>query len=158
CARCGLHGWVRTGQPTDEGSESAHVHAKHAEDAEGERAASETKRRLALALWREAWPIAGSLAETYLRSRAILELPPAANEVLRFHPRCTFGGERHPCMLALMRDAITDAPRAIQRTALTQAGRKIDRMTLGPKAGAAVKLWPDTDVTRGLIIAEGTET
>jgi Toprim domain len=111
-------------------------------------------------LWREAELIDGTHAACYLESRHVLE--PAfevGDGVLRFHPNCPFGeGTRHPCLLALMRDLRTNEPRAIQRTALTRTGEKIDRMTLGPKTGAAIKLSADECVTTGLTIGEGTET
>jgi Toprim domain len=61
-------------------------------------------------------------------------------------------------MVALLRDIITDAPRAIQRTALSGDGGKIGRMTLGPKAGAAIKLSADIEVADRLTIGEGLET
>jgi putative DNA primase/helicase len=61
-------------------------------------------------------------------------------------------------MIALMRDILTDAPRAIQRTQLTPGGEKIDRLMLGPSKGAAIKIDPDADVTMGLCIGEGLET
>jgi Toprim domain-containing protein len=72
--------------------------------------------------------------------------------------RCPVGREKHPAMLALLRDVRTDAPRAIQRTILTPEGNKVDRRTLGPKSGAAIKLWPDSEVEHGLVLAEGLET
>ena len=60
---------------------------------------------------------------------------------LRFHPSCVFGpGTRHPCLLALMRNPISDAPTGIQRIALTPDAQKIDRMMLGP--AGVVQLWP----------------
>jgi putative DNA primase/helicase len=110
-------------------------------------------------LWRESIDARGSLVETYLAARA-LELPQElCDEVIRFHPRCPFGPKtRHPCMIALMRDVVTNEPRAIIRTALTPDGKKIDRMMLGPKIGAAVKLSPDEAVTSALTIGEGVET
>jgi Toprim domain len=37
-------------------------------------------------------------------------------------------------------------------------GRKLDRTAVGPKAGTAIKLWPDENVTAGLAIAEGLKT
>ena len=68
--------------------------------------------------------------------------PPPSTTCLRFHPRCPFGsGMRHPCLLALMRNAVTDAPTGIQRIAL-------DRLTptrsiAGCSAtSGVVKLWP----------------
>jgi hypothetical protein len=111
-------------------------------------------------IWREAEPL-GRLALDYFASRAIPELPlPDMHGVLRFHPRCPFGpGERHPCLLALCRNVITNRPAAVHRTALTRDGKKLGRpKMLGPKSGSAIKLWPDGEVTAGLVIGEGLET
>jgi hypothetical protein len=111
-------------------------------------------------LWEEAVPIAGTIAETYLRVFRSLALPADISpRVVRFHPACPFGeGVRHPCMIALYRDVMTDAPRAIMRTALTPDGAKIDRKALGQAGGAAIKLSEDADVTMSLTIGEGLET
>jgi Toprim domain len=101
------------------------------------------------------------MALRYFAGRGINELSalPDLNSVLRFHPTCPFGhGERHPCILALLRTVFTNEPQAIHRIALTQDARKLGRMALGPKAGAAAKLWPDDIVTTGLVIGEGVET
>jgi len=119
----------------------------------------ESNGRIALDLWREAVPIAGTIAASYLELRGLV-LPAAIDgAVLRFHPHCPSGQKnRHPCVLALLRDIHTNAPRAIQRTALSSAGGKIGRMTLGPKAGAAIKLSTDAEVTHRLTIGEGLET
>jgi putative DNA primase/helicase len=115
-------------------------------------------QRRALGLWGEGLPIAETVAARYLATRGIFE-PSINNEVLRFHPSCPYGErERHPCMLALLRDIHTDQPRAIHRTALTLGGDKMGRMVLGPKDGSAVKLSPNEAVTMGLTIAEGVET
>jgi hypothetical protein len=127
-------------------------------------APADENHRLAMRLWDEAAPIAGTLAEQYLIRPKIeggrgLTLPPDISpRVLRFHAACPFDGARHPCLLALYRDIASDAPRAIMRTALTPDGCKIDRMGLGPVGGAAVKLSDDADVTMGLVIGEGLET
>jgi hypothetical protein len=59
----------------------------------------------------------------------------------------------HPCLLALMRDPISDAPTGIQRIALTTDAQKIDRMMYGPSG--VVKLWP---ADKQLVIGEGLET
>jgi putative DNA primase/helicase len=116
--------------------------------------------RKALQLWDEAGPLARTPADRYLTATRKLVLPQDISpRVLRFHPACPFGeGVRHPCLLALYRDIVTDAPRAIMRTALTPDARKIDRKALGPVGGAAIKLSDDADVTMGLIIGEGLET
>jgi Toprim domain len=115
--------------------------------------------RIALDLWREAGPIAGTIAASYLELRALVLPARIDGAVLRFHPHCPCGQKiRHPCVIALLRDIHTNAPRAIQRTALSSASSKIGRMTLGPKAGSAIKLSADADVTHHLAIGEGLET
>ena len=110
----------------------------------------------AIEIWKTGKPIAGTLAETYLKSRGIM-LDPGAN-VLRFIERCPFGRDKLPCMVALYRDIFTDEITGIHRTALTQDGQKIDRKMLGRSKYAAIKLTPDENVTNGLGIAEGIET
>jgi len=111
----------------------------------------------ALALWKEAGSIRGTLAERYLsevRKIDLAALPTDVDQVLRFHPLCPFGpGLRHPCLLALLRNPTTDAPTGIHRIALTRAAEKIDRRTLGQMG--AVKLWP---AGSRLVIGEGIET
>lgn len=74
--------------------------------------------RRALAIWNEALPISGSLAERYLRARGITcELP----DNLRFHPACWHPSARRiPAMIAL----VEGLPRtAIHRTFLRPDGR-----------------------------------
>jgi len=117
---------------------------------------------LALRIWREAQPAAGSPVEAYL-SRRGLSLPSDPNEVIRFDPACPFTGTRTPAMVALVRNVITDEPQAIHRTALTLDGRKAivngrDRLALGGLRGGAVKLTADAEVTYCLGIGEGIES
>jgi phage/plasmid primase-like uncharacterized protein len=119
---------------------------------------------LALALWRAARDPRGTIVEAYLRSRC-LDLPDeAVGDAIRFHPHCPFGEARHPAMVCLVRNIITNEPQAIHRTALTPDGPAIKhdgktyRLTLGPTGGGAIKLSPDEDVTMGLAIGEGVET
>ena len=115
------------------------------------------KRASALRLWEEAHPIAGTLAARYLantRGVDLAALPTAIDDVLRFHPRCPFGsGLQHPCLVALMRNAVTDAPTGIHRIALTPEAHKIERWTLGNSG--VVKLWP---AGTQLVVGEGLET
>lgn len=115
------------------------------------------KNRRALELWNEARPLEGTLAEQYLcvtRRINLSALPDYGAASLRFHPHCPFGpGQRHPCLVALRRDALTDEPRSIHRIALSADAQKIERMMLG--SGGVVKLWPATD---HLVIGEGIET
>jgi hypothetical protein len=112
-------------------------------------------RPRALALWNEAVPITDTLAEQYLMQvRRIPVL--AAPADLRFHPECDFGLGKEPCLIALMREAISDEPTGIQRIRLSPdvfMGGKVQRHMLGRRG--VVKLWP-----RGaeLYVGEGIET
>jgi hypothetical protein len=116
-------------------------------------------RRRALEVWREAVPIAGTVAEHYLRGTRGLELhADVSPRALRFHPRCIFGNDRLPCLVALYRDIETNEPRAVHRTALSLDGRKLDRKALGPTHDAAIKISPDDAVGAGLTVGEGLET
>ena len=115
----------------------------------------------ALALWREARPIAGTPAAAYLARRGVA----CHGEALRWHPACPFGpGERVGAMLALVRNVVTDAPQAVHRTAIDADGRKLSRLgsngrlSLGPIGCGAVKLSDDAEVTGVLAIGEGVET
>ena len=119
----------------------------------------DAKREIDFVLSRTA-PLAGTIAETYLRSRG-LAVP--ATEDLVFHPDLTYWDTRtgHPAMVALVRDAGGETV-AIHRTYLAEDGSgKADlpkpRMMLGPVGGGAVRLAPVSD--DGLVgIAEGIET
>jgi hypothetical protein len=109
-------------------------------------------------LWRAAIPIAGTLADVYLRSRG-LYFPDPYGGILRFHPRCPFGlGATHACLLVLFRSITTDEPVGVHRIAIDPEGRKIARMALGRVGGAAIKLTRHDDVERGLVVGEGVET
>jgi DNA polymerase len=117
----------------------------------------EESRNYALRLWEQSVPITGTTAARYLsetRRVDLAALPASIDQALRFHPRCPFGsGVRHPSLIALMRNAATDAPTGIHRVALTPEGRKIDRRMLG--SSGAVKLWPAGAL---LVVGEGLET
>jgi DNA polymerase len=122
----------------------------------------EARVAFALEVWNGAQPLTGSIAERYLaetRCIDISKLPPTIHEALRFHPRCVFGSRTYkPCLIALMRDPVTDTPIGIHRIGLAQdngAITKIDRMALGRMG--VVKLW---SVHGGgqLVVGEGIET
>ncbi|MCJ2069163.1 toprim domain-containing protein [Methylobacterium sp. J-030] len=117
---------------------------------------------LALRIWREAQPAAGSPVESYLVRRG-LSLPDNAHEVIRYTPACPFAGRRTPAMVALVRNVVTDEPQAIHRTAITLEGQKAvvngrDRLALGPLAGGAVMLTASAEVTYCLGVGEGIES
>jgi hypothetical protein len=111
----------------------------------------------ALQLFNDAEPFFGTLAARYLadvRGIDLDVLPASIDDALRFHPHCPFGPSvTHPCLLALMRDAVGNAPTGIQRIALTADAHKIDRMMFGPSG--VVQLWPAGE---RLVIGEGLET
>jgi hypothetical protein len=71
---------------------------------------------------------------------------------------------RVPCLIALYRDIVSDAPRAIERTALNPDGTairidgKTARRMRGSRDSAAVKITDDADVAMGLTIGEGLES
>lgn len=111
----------------------------------------------ALVIWSEVRPLRGTLAEKYLRSRCI-EVPDEALDVLAFHPACPWESSKAPALVALVRDIITGEPVGIHRTALSADGQKIGRKVLGPKAGGAIKLSPEANITDELAIGEGIES
>jgi hypothetical protein len=119
---------------------------------------AEERSAQALRLWDETIAAAGTLVESYLRSRAI-DIP--APPVLRFHPalRHAPSGTTYPAMVALVTD-VTDAPVAIHRTWLQRDGSgkalvEPSKMTLGPIRGNEIRLSRHTDQ---LLIGEGIET
>jgi Toprim domain len=111
------------------------------------------------AIWTSAGPLSGSIAERYLdetRHIDVTRLPEDIHRSLRFHPNCIFGSTHLPCLIALMRDPLSDEPVGIQRIALRERDghvEKAGRRMLG-RAGV-VKLWP---AGSQLVIGEGLET
>jgi hypothetical protein len=109
-------------------------------------------------LWQAAVSIRGTLAEQYLIETRKLDLAilSGIDTVLRFHPRCPFDGNSHPCVIALFRDVETDEVAGIHRIALTAKAEKIGRMMLGSwPQPRAIKLRSGSDK---LIVGEGIET
>jgi putative DNA primase/helicase len=101
----------------------------------------------------------GTLAERYLEQHRGLALPDdLCGRVVRFHARCPWEKERRPCMVTAFRSIMDDTLVAIQRTLLSDDGKKLDRKTLGPCAGAAIKITADEDIEQGLHVGEGFET
>lgn len=121
-----------------------------------ERAEVDKRERQALSVWCEALPIRGTVAEAYLRHRAITcSLPDA----LRFHPKCWHGAtaQRLPALVA----RVDGLPRfAVHRTYLRPDGTgKADvapvKAMLGACAGGAVHV---CEAQGPLVAAEGIET
>ncbi|WP_240339343.1 toprim domain-containing protein [Novosphingobium sp. BW1] len=116
-------------------------------------------RRRAQDLWDEALPIAGTLAQAYLRRRAI----PLTPSDLRYHPHTPLGRGKlavfRPAMLAAIHEH--DRLIAMQRTFLdAQEPRRArdlanPRRSLAQPGRGAVLLAPSTEV---LGLAEGVES
>jgi hypothetical protein len=120
--------------------------------AEAEKRAAQAKR-----LWQESLPIAGTLAEEYLRARGIFcDLP----RTLRFHPEAWHGptAKRNPAMVAAVQGAGLPA---VHRTFLRADGTGKagldggDKLMLGATAGGAVRL---VGGPSRLVVAEGIES
>jgi DNA polymerase len=123
---------------------------------------AEGKLGFVLGIWNASLPLVNTIGERYLvetRGIDVAQLPTSIHEVLRFHPNCVFGaGVRHPCIVALMRDPVTDAVVGIHRIGLAQENGaiiKLGRMALGRMG--VVKLWPMNGEGQ-LVVGEGIET
>jgi putative DNA primase/helicase len=141
------------------GKHTRRIHQKHTEvlatqpdpDTSGRTSA-------ALSIWYDSLCIAGSVAETYMRTRGItLSLPPS----LRFHPRMKHpSGGVWPVLVALVTDGETGLPIAIHRTFIARDGRgkaavNPSKMMLGPCRGGVARLGHPSRV---LMVGEGIET
>lgn len=121
-----------------------------------ERAQAEKRARQARAVWQEALPVSGTIAERYLGTRGITCGLPST---LRFHPQAWHGptAKRHPALVAWVQGCDRAA---IHRTFLRPDGTgkaAIDaaKAMLGATAGGAVRL---TQAQGPLVVAEGIET
>lgn len=157
CQRCQVTGIVRADSQAVT-TEPKSIGAVAKTDSDADRTAK------AVRVWRQSVSPTETVVARYLANRGLALPPDAAGEAIRYHPRCPFGrGVVAECMVALVRDTVTDLPVGIHRTALSHDGRKaeyggLSRMTLGPIGGGAVKLTPDADVGLGLGIGEGIES
>lgn len=113
----------------------------------------------ALRIWRDAVPLRGSPAKTYLESRGIL----AASPALQFHPRTPLGPKGRARFLPAMIAAVSldEGPIAIHRTFLSteasgKAGFDKPKRALGRLGEAAVRLFAPASGKLGL--AEGIES
>ena len=114
-------------------------------------------------LFAASMPVAGTLAETYLRSRGLTQ--GSTMRALRFHPKCWHRDEGRtrslprPALIA----AVTDGAGALQgvhRTWLAPDGQgkaavETQRRAMGHLLGNAVRLTPHDDI---LVVGEGIET
>ena len=124
---------------------------------------SEQRVERALSVWRTAWPIAGTPAETYLTGRGLdpAQLrtdPPGWPETLRWHAE-------QGALVVAVNDGWTGCVRGLQRIFLQPDGSPMRdgngdkrKLALGLLRGNAARLscWPDPDSWWAL--AEGVET
>jgi hypothetical protein len=169
CARCGEGGYVRNdyAKPQIDRAEfERRLAAARAEAAERECLSAAERLAKALWLWRQRQPIAGSIAETYLReARGYRGTIPAT---LGFLPA---RGEHGPAMIAAFGMAYEPEPglleiadiavRGVHITrlaadGLSKAGTERDKIMLGSSIGYPIVLAPPNDLL-GLAIAEGIE-
>jgi hypothetical protein len=128
--------------------------AEHARRRRQEKAQLIQRATHAKQVWDNTQPIAGTLAEAYLRKRGITCALPST---LRFHPNCWHhNAQRVPAMVAQIDGA---AHFAVHRTYLSAHGAKADltpnKAMLGTCKGGAVR------VSYGdgpLVVTEGIET
>jgi CHC2 zinc finger/Toprim domain len=166
CFGCGAHGdridWLTKVEGMTKAEAMDALHDWSGVVTADQKQSAEEKLDFALSVWNAALPLIGSIGERDLaetRKIDVSKLSSTIHEALRFHPNCVFGaGIKRPCIVALMRDPLTDAPVGVHRIRLEQAnGRvtKIDRMALG-RLGV-VKLWP-LNGGEQLVAGEGIET
>lgn len=157
--RLGIPDW----KPSEGGRSSEDIIASMAaarRRAEAVKADDEDRRQrieFAARLWDGAVSPIGTIGASYLRSR-MLELPDdIAGNVVRFHPRGTFGkGTKAPMLVCAMHDVTTGEFLGVHRTALTPEGAKLDRKMLGPTGSSgAIMLRPAAST---LVVGEGLET
>ena len=165
CARCGVSGHTRdtfTVAPLD----PVKVAAARKQVAEFDRVAKIERRDKARSLWSQRQPIAGTIAETYLREVRSFRGPlPATLGYLpargkhRHAMIAAYGlaDEPEPGTLAIADDAL----RAVHITriapdGLGKAGTDADKITIAPPSGLPIVLAPPNDLLR-LAITEGIE-
>jgi DNA polymerase len=166
CYGCGAHGnrldWLMRVEGMTEPEAIAYIKDWPGPSPSTPQNGEDDAERLAFikSIWTTARPLLGSIAERYLdevRDIDITKLPADLHHSLRFHPDCVFGSEHRACLIALMRDPLSDTPVGIQRIALTVERdgtiKKLERRMLG-NAGV-VKLWP---ASSSLVVGEGLET
>lgn len=166
CARCGEQGYARDGSTLRRPPDPAALARARAEAAERERVSSADRLMKARWLWSQRQPIAGTIAETYLREARRYGGPLPAT--LGFLPA---RGKHGPAMIAAFgigREpepgvlAIDDA--AVQGVHLTRLLMNESDRECGDRAkiivaqclGSPIMLAPPNDLL-GMVVAEGVE-
>jgi hypothetical protein len=167
CARCGAKGGVRAIDSSSEDRGDRHARRQDRRDVPASDPVAERKWRLATNTWDEAGELIGTPGSAYLERRGIdiAELPQSISDALRWHPRCPWGldrdghvASRRPAIVALFTHILTGVPRGIHRIAPIGDSREAEKRMLGPCKGCVIRLWPDDEVTTGLVLGEGIET
>jgi Toprim domain len=157
CVRCGLEGWVAPDGGTNQSARSKKpaVSADFPDDDDDRE--RQRKAELVERIWRESVPIAGTAGEAYLNRRGIDLAAVPDHGGLRWHARCPWGayGETTGCIISRFSDAITGEPGGIHRRPIAKGEKP---KTLGPMSRRVIRLWPDAEVTSGLVLGEGIET
>jgi hypothetical protein len=148
CVRCGLDGWVAP----DGGTVRTPVEILNSGDDDERK--RQRNAEFAERIWRETYSIAGTAGEAYFNRRGIDLAAVPDFGGLRWHPQSPWEGRPIGCVLARYTDAITGEPRGIHRRPID--GQK--PRTLGPMRGCVIRLWPDEEVTIGLVLGEGIES
>lgn len=108
---------------------------------------------LAARIWRETVELPPQAID-YFAKRGIDITVLADHGGLRFDLECPWERENKPCIIGRFTTVIGTEQRGIWRRPVTGEKPK----TLGPMAGCVIRLWPDEEVTTGLVLAEGIET
>jgi hypothetical protein len=142
------------GPPPDRGETDEERGARERRERE-RREAGELRKSLLYCdrLWSQTAPLPPAALD-YLARRGIVIDDVPSQGGLRFLARCPFDGATLPCVVARFTDVITNAPGGIWRRPITGEKPK----TLGPLKRHCIRLWPDEEITQGLVIAEGVET
>jgi len=170
CARCGERGFARDLDSRVMPLDPARLAQARAETAERDRAHKAKRQQLALWLWQRRRPIAGSIAETYLRDARGYGGPLPAT--LGFLPS---RGDQHPAMIAAFGLAVEvepgvlsiadDAVRGVHVTRLRPDGsgkavfddpEQTAKIMIGLSMGLPIVLAPPNDLF-GMAITEGIE-
>jgi hypothetical protein len=170
CARCGEQGFARDRDNRNRAPDPARLAQARAETVERDRALRAKRQQLALWLWQRRRPIAGSIAETYLREARGYGGPlPATMGFLP--PR----GDHHPALIAAFGLALEvepgvltigdDAVRGVHLTRLRPDGsgkamfndpEQTAKIMIGLSMGSPIVLAPPNDLL-GIAITEGIE-
>lgn len=161
-AQCGLSRW---GERARQERPDPHEAARQEHAREQQQIAREAEDKIKAERVRAVWQQAerdprGTLVERYLNEHRKVNLPfDVCGHAIRFHPAGPWEATRVPMMLCAFRDIYTDEVVGLHRTRLDSVtAAEVGRKMLGRAKGAAIKLTHDSEVTMGLVLAEGVET